>query len=63
MAVEDTQVIDWAYVKGENNQIVTRYMMEVLNLNMTIAVGVYVPDEWGSYGKSCIYNTKLTMPL
>ena len=50
MAVEETQVIDWAYVKGENTQNVAKNMMEVLNSNMTIAVSVYVPDEWGSYG-------------
>ena len=50
MKVEDTHVIDWVFIDGDDYQDIARNMMEVLNQNITLSVGIHVRDEIGNYG-------------
>ena len=50
MKVEDARVIDWVFIDGDDYQDISRNMMEVLNQNISIAVGIHVLKELGSYG-------------
>ena len=50
MKVEDTQVIDWIWVKGGTKPEIANNMLEILNNNITIVSALHVPSDWSAYG-------------
>ena len=51
--MKGAKLIDWQWAwpdKDPDYKKISKYMMQVLNNNVTIGASLHVPDEWGSYG-------------